>query len=91
LATVRPLGPMRSWVGLGVVRGVQIAWPLGRWVRWPVTPTGAGAGSSAPPPPYRRLPAGAEAARVPGSKAVAAALSTCPGTHCKIFFNIGFI
>ena len=41
-------------------------WPLGRWVRWPVTPTGTGAGSSAPPP-YRRLPAGAEAARVLGS------------------------
>jgi hypothetical protein len=32
-------------------------WPLGRWVWWPVTPTGTGAGSSAPPP-YRRLPAG---------------------------------
>ena len=28
-------------------------WPLGRWVRWPVTPTGTGAGSSAPPP-YRQ-------------------------------------
>jgi hypothetical protein len=27
LATVRPLGPVRSWVGLGVVRGVQ----LGPW------------------------------------------------------------
>jgi hypothetical protein len=24
-------------------------WPLGRWARWPVTPTGTGAGSSAPP------------------------------------------
>jgi hypothetical protein len=54
LATVRPLGPVRSWVGLGVVRGVQ----LGRWVRWPVTPTGTGAGSPAPPPYRRRLPAG---------------------------------
>jgi hypothetical protein len=32
---------------LGVVRGVQgPTWPLGRWVRWPVTPTGTGAGSS---------------------------------------------
>jgi hypothetical protein len=32
--------------GLGVVRGVQLGpWPLwGRWVRWPVTPTGTGAG-----------------------------------------------
>jgi hypothetical protein len=29
-------------------------------------PTGTGAGSSAPPP-YQRLPAGAEAARLPGS------------------------
>jgi hypothetical protein len=29
---------------------------LGRWVRWPVTPTGTGVGSSASaPPPYRRL------------------------------------
>jgi hypothetical protein len=56
LATVRPLGPVRSWVGLGVVRGGQ-TWPLGRWVRWPVIPTGTGAGSSAPPS-YRRLPAG---------------------------------
>jgi hypothetical protein len=27
LASVRPLGPVRSWVGLGVVRGVQ----LGPW------------------------------------------------------------
>jgi hypothetical protein len=27
LAAVRPLGPVRSWVGLGVVRGVQ----LGPW------------------------------------------------------------
>jgi hypothetical protein len=54
LAAVRPLGPVRSWVGLGVVRGVQL---VGRWVRWPVTPTGTGAGSSAPPP-YRRLAAG---------------------------------
>jgi hypothetical protein len=58
LAPVRPLGPVRSWVGLGVVRGPGgPTWPLGRWVRWPVTPTGTGAGSSAPPP-YRRLPAG---------------------------------
>jgi hypothetical protein len=38
LATVRPLGPVRSWVGLGVVRGTRgPTWPLGRWVRWPVT------------------------------------------------------
>jgi hypothetical protein len=39
---------LRSWVGvgLGVVRGVQLGpWLLwGRWVRWPVTPTGTGAG-----------------------------------------------
>jgi hypothetical protein len=34
---------------------------------------------SSVPPPYRRLPAGAEAARVLGSQAVAAAPSTCPG------------
>jgi hypothetical protein len=33
-------------------------WPRGRLVRWTVTPTGTGAGSSVPPP-YRRLPAGA--------------------------------
>jgi hypothetical protein len=54
LATVRPLGPVRSWVGLGVVRGVQLGpWAAGfAEVRWPVTPTGTGAGSSAPPP-YR--------------------------------------
>jgi hypothetical protein len=52
-----------GWAGCGP--GGPI-WPLGRWVRWPVTPTGTGAGSSAPPP-YRRLAAGAEAARVLGS------------------------
>jgi hypothetical protein len=34
-------------------------WPLGRWVRWPVTPTGTGTGAgSSAPPPYRRLPTG---------------------------------
>jgi hypothetical protein len=55
LATVCPLGPGGSWDGLGVLRGVQLGpWA---WVRWPVTPTGTGAGSSAPPP-YRRLAAG---------------------------------
>jgi hypothetical protein len=60
LAAVRPLGSVRSWVGLGAGCGPRgPTWPLGRrWVRWPVTPTGAtGAGSSAPPP-CRRLPAG---------------------------------
>jgi hypothetical protein len=57
LAPVRPLGPVRSWVGLGVVWGVQLGpWAAGFGGRW-VTPTGTGAGSSAPPP-YRRLPAG---------------------------------
>jgi hypothetical protein len=30
LATVRPLGAVRSWVGLGVVWGVQ----LGHWATW---------------------------------------------------------
>jgi hypothetical protein len=52
--------PGTIWVqggaGLGVVRGGP-TWPLGRWVRWPVSPTGTGAGSSSPPP-CRRLPAG---------------------------------
>jgi hypothetical protein len=43
-----------GWAGCGPGGAT---WPLGRWVRWPVTPTGTGAGSSAPPP-YRRLPAG---------------------------------
>jgi hypothetical protein len=58
LAAVRPLGPVRSWVGLGVVRGAQLGpWAAGFGGRWPVAPTGTGAGSSAPPP-YRRLPAG---------------------------------
>jgi hypothetical protein len=57
---VRPLGlgPVSSeelgWAGCGPGGPT---WPLGRWVWWPVTPTGTGAGSSAPPP-YRRLPAG---------------------------------
>jgi hypothetical protein len=41
-------GPKGSWAGLGAVRGGQLGptWPLGRWVRRPVTtPTGTGVGS----------------------------------------------
>jgi hypothetical protein len=70
-----------AWAGCGP--GDQ-TWPLGRWVRWPETPTGTGAGSSVPPP-YRTGGSrpGAESARVLGSYAVAAALSTCPGTGCN--------
>jgi hypothetical protein len=60
---VEAWAPNSGWAGCGPGGPT---WPLGRWVRWPVTPTGTGAGSSAPPP-YRPLPAGAEAARVPGS------------------------
>jgi hypothetical protein len=65
--------------------------PLGSFpvsgVRWPVAPTGTGAGSSAPPPCRRRLAAGGRGLRPrvfpahrPG--AWAAAPSTCPGTGC---------
>jgi hypothetical protein len=80
LATVRPLGPVRSWVGLGVVRGVQLGpWPLGaRWVRWPVTSTGdRHRGWLLHPSPVRTgaWRPGAEAARVLGSQAWAAAPS----------------
>jgi hypothetical protein len=61
---IRP--PFAPWVqggaGVGWMWSGGPTWPLGRWVRWPVTPTGTGtgAGSSAPPPyryRYRRLPA----------------------------------
>jgi hypothetical protein len=87
LATVRPLGPVRSWVGLGVVRGVQLGpWPLGRWVGWPVTSTGdRHRGWLLHPSPVRTgaWRPGAEAARVLGSQAWAAAPSTCPGTRCN--------
>jgi hypothetical protein len=71
-----------SWAGCGPGGPT---WPLGRWVRWPVTPTGTGAGSSAPPPYTERhfrtggCRPGAEAARVLGSWACAAAPSTYPG------------
>jgi hypothetical protein len=47
-----------------VLRGVQLGWPLCRWVRWPVTPAvtrpapGLDPLLSSTPPPYRRLPAG---------------------------------
>jgi hypothetical protein len=54
VATVRSRGEL-GWDGCGP--GAGPTWPLGRWVRWPVTPTGTGAGSSVPAP-YRRLPAG---------------------------------
>jgi hypothetical protein len=51
-------GPGGSWARLSVGCGPGgPTWPLDRLVRWPVTPNGTGAGSSAPPP-YRRLPAG---------------------------------
>jgi hypothetical protein len=64
LAAVRPLGPVRSWAGLGVARAGGPTWPLGCWVWWPVvTPTGTGTGSSAPPP-HRRLAAGGLRPRV---------------------------
>jgi hypothetical protein len=56
-------------------------WPLGRWVRWPVTPTGTGTGAGSCSAPRLLLRTGgcrpgAEAARVLGSQAVTAALST---------------
>jgi hypothetical protein len=57
LATIRPLGPGVSWDGMGMLRGGP-TWPLGRWVWWPVTPTGTGAGPSPSPPYRRRLAAG---------------------------------
>jgi hypothetical protein len=69
------------WAGCGPG---DPTWPLGRFVRWPLTPTGTGAGSSAAPPYPRtggcRL--GAAAARVLGSSAWPAAPSwqfTYPG------------
>jgi hypothetical protein len=53
-------------------------WPLGRWVRWPVTPTGTGAGPSAPPP-YRRLRVfSAHRPAVPQLQ-----VHTCPGIGCN--------
>jgi hypothetical protein len=71
LAAVRPLGPVRSWAGRWAGCGPGgPTWPLGRWVRWPVTPTGTGAPSGLAPLPLLRTGGcrpGAEAARVPGS------------------------
>jgi hypothetical protein len=64
LATVRPLGPVRSWVGLGVVRGVQLdPWAAGFGGRGPRPAPGL-----APLPLLRPglCRPGAEAARVLG-------------------------
>jgi hypothetical protein len=65
--------------------------PLGRWVRWPMTPTTIRAGSSVPPP-YRRLAAGGRGRacwpRLIGHRPVLVpqpqvqVLSTCPGIGC---------
>jgi hypothetical protein len=50
LAAVRGSPPGSSdelgWAGCGPGGPT---WPLGRWVRWPATPTGTGAGSSGTP------------------------------------------
>jgi hypothetical protein len=54
LAAVRPLGPVRSWVGLGVVRGVQLGpWAAGfdgryrhrGWLLCPSSVPAAGGGA----------------------------------------------
>jgi hypothetical protein len=83
------LGPARGELGWAGCAPGGPNWPLCRWVRWPVSPTGTEAGFSAPrssvpvPAAARGPEPGAEAARVTGSKAWSAAPSTCPGTGCN--------
>jgi hypothetical protein len=61
-------------------------WPLGRLVRWSATPTGTGAGSSAPPPCRGGCRPMAEAARVLGwawSAAPSTGLGNGAAPHCR--------
>jgi hypothetical protein len=82
-----PPGPSGElgWAGCGP--GGPI-WPLGRWVRRPVTPTGTGAAWLLCRPSHRRLPAGGLSPRVFSAHRlfVAEALSTGFGNgaapHC---------